>query len=46
MFVELKMDLRMCADGINAFSGQKEEEEEEKLFKKKIKKNTRVSLCT
>lgn len=37
MFVELKMDLRMCADGINAFSGQKEEEEE-KLFKKKINK--------
>lgn len=30
MFVEPKMDLRMCADGINAFSGQKEEEE--KLF--------------
>lgn len=37
MFVEPKMDLRVCADGINTFSGQKEDEEE-KLFEKKNKK--------
>lgn len=30
MFVKPKVDLRVCADGINTFSGQKEEEE--KLF--------------